>query len=288
MWSTFSRRRFWLFLALTVIVHLAFKALRAEAQGKGRINSSLSILTGESNSQCLTQSLNVQRTAERDVTIVGKTIFAECSCMHLNTRLCTVWKLSNTTSQLRLHIKIFTKFSTGVFGRVWSGATGTCEEYTKTINKLYGSDHELNYSTAQEAKACSIDWSFCDNVPLRNDLGCNYTIVPTNVQTSSGGREQIHYYVPTFRNASQHLKVGKIYQLDIDKCQHTAVEIAFINDSFLPTSTKDSLFLVVKTPSPIDVIVSTTPETSGNGMFLSGNDFLYIAPLAALLLLRIF
>lgn len=282
MWNTFSRR-LWLFLALTVIVYLAFTALRAEAQEKGRINSSLSILTGESNRQCLTQSLNVQR----NVSIVGKTIFAECSCMHLNTRLCTVWKLSNTTSQLRLHIKVFTKFSTGVLGRVLPGATGTCEEYTRTINKLYGSDHELNYSTAQDAKACSIDWSFCDNVPLRNDLGCNYTIVPTNVQSSSVGLEEIHYYVPTFRNASQHLKVGKIYQLDIDKCQHTAVEIAIRNESFLPISTEDSLFFVVKTRSQTsqrDVTVSTAPETSGNRMCLSGNDFLYIAPLAALFL----
>ena len=270
--------RFWLLLALTVTVYFAMIALRAEAQERGRINSSLSIVPGESSDRCLTQGLNVQR----NVSIVGKTIFAECSCgMQLNERLCTVWKLgSNETSHERSHVNVFTKFSTSFVSRATSATTGTCQDYTRTINKLYGSDQEPSYYTAQEAKAYSIDWSFCDDMPLQNDLGCNYTIVPTNSQNSSSVHEKIHYYVPSFTNASQHLEVGKSYKLDIGKCQHTAVvEIAIKNDGFQPIS------LVVKTRAQIDVTKSTTPPESktNGGMFSLGNNVLYTVSLAALL-----
>lgn len=269
--------RFWLILALDVTVNLALTALRAEAQEKGRINSSLSILAGD---RCLTQGLNLQR----NVSNVGKTILAECSCMHFNTRLCTVWKLLNKTSHLKSHIKVFTKFNKGFIGRARpAAATGTCQDYTRTINKLYGSDQELSYSTAQKAKDYSIDWSFCDDMHLKNGIGCNYTIqVPTNFQNSSGVQEKIHYCVPSFTNASQHLQVGKMYQLDIEKCQLTAVsEIAIKNGSL------STLLFPVKTRPQLDVTMSTTPECRrkrSGGMFLSGNDVLYTAPLAALLL----
>lgn len=273
--------RFWLLLALDVTVYLALTALRAEAQEKGRINSSLSLLAGYSNDRCLTQGLNLQR----NVSIVGKTILAECSCMHFNTRLCTVWKLFNKTSDVKSHIKVFTKFSKGFIGLARPAATGTCQDYTRTINKLYGSDQELSYFTAQKGKAYSIDWSFCDDMPLKNGMGCNYTIVPTNFQNSSGVQEKIHYCVPSFTNASRHLQVGKIYQLEIKKCQFTAVSEIAIKNGSLPISTENTLFFSVKTQA--HVTISTTPESRRNrsgGMILSGNDVVYTAPLAALLL----
>lgn len=176
--STF---RFWSLLAVTV----SLTVLRAVAQEKRRVNSSLSFLPGdESHEQCLTRGVNVQR----NVSSVVKAIFAECSCIYsAQMRLCTVWKLLNKPSSVKSSsdIKVVTKFVTGFHqSHVRPVITGGCEDYTSTIKKLYGSD-KLSYLTAQNVNASATDWNFCDKMFQENNIGCNYTVVPTNIQNCS-------------------------------------------------------------------------------------------------------
>ena len=281
MRSTFSFR-FWSLLAVTA----SLTAFRAVAQEKGRVNSSLSFLPGgdESHEQCLTQGVNVQC----NVSSVVKVIYAECSCIYsAKIRLCTVWKLLNKSSRVKSssHINVFTKFVTGFHvGHVRPAITGGCENYTSTINKLYGSD-KLSYLTAQDANASAIDWSFCDKKVLENNVGCNYTVVPTNIENCSKIWE-IHYFVPSFTNVSKHMQVGKIYQLNIENGKHTVIEIPIKTDSYFAMSTENTLLFVVQTRTQIAVTRSTVASESreSGGMCLSGNDVLCTLPLATLLL----
>lgn len=276
--------RFWSLLVVTVTVSLT--ALRAVAQEKGRVNSSLSFLPDEdSYEQCLTQGVNVQR----KVSSVVKAIFAECSCIYsAQMRLCTVWKPLNKTSRVKSSsdIKVFTKFVTGFrAGHVRPAITGGCEDYTSTINKLYGSD-KLSYLTAQDANTSAIDWSFCHKMFLENNMGCNYTVIPANIQNCSSIQE-IHCYVPSFTNTSKHMQVGKIYQLDIENGEHTVIEIPIKIDSSLPMSTENVL-LLAQARTQIAVTrtsaASKSRENRSGGMCLSGNDVSYTLPMATLFL----
>lgn len=282
MGSTLSFR-FWSLLAVTV----SLTALRAVAQEKGRVNSSLSFLPREeSHEQCLTQGVNGQR----NVSSLVKVISAECSCIYsAQMRLCTVWKPLNKSSRVKSSsdINVFTKFLTGFHaGHVRPAITGGCEDYTSTINKLYGSD-KLSYLTAQDSDASGIDWSFCDRKVLENNMGCNYTVVPTNIQNCSLIWE-IHYYVPSFTNVSKHVRVGKMYQLNIENGKHTVIEIAIKTNSSLAMPTDNTVLFVAQTRTQIAVtrstVASESRENRSGGTCLTGNDVLYAFPLATLLL----
>ena len=279
--STF---RFWSLLAVAV----SLTVLRAVAQEKGRVNNSLSFLPGDdSHEQCLNRGVNVKR----NVSSIVKAIFAECSCLYsAQMRLCTVWKLLNKQSRVKSSsdIIVFTKFVTGFHvGHVKPVITGGCEDYTSTINKLYGSD-KLRYLTAQDANASAIDWTFCDKMFMENNMGCNYTVVPRNIQNCSS-IWKIHYYVPSFTNISKHMQVGKRYQLNIKNGKHIVIEIPIKSDSSLAMSTENTLLFVAQTRTQIAVTRSTAAselnrEIRSGGMCLLGNDVLYTLPLATLLL----
>ena len=252
-----SSGRCWLLIATTVIVSLGLTA----AQERSRINSSLSTPPDSHH-------VNKQRKGS----CFGKAIFARCSCIHVeyDMRLCTAWKLLNTTSSVRPEIKVFTNFIKGLAGRSQAPAvTGRCADYTDTINKLYRSG-SLNYSTDEEAKIYGIDWNFCNDMFEKNNMGCNYTLVQaTSVHNSSA--EKIYSYVRSFTNASHHIQLGKTYQLDMEKCQEF-VTTSVTGDGSLPTSssasTESSPFFPINTRErrePMMAVTISTTRENGDG-----------------------
>lgn len=224
----------------------------------------------------------------RNLSFVGKAIFAECFCkqMEFAMRMCAAWKLVQPSFQIS-QIKVFKKFFTGPAVQGCGAVKGSCKEYANNIiNGLYRSDH-LNYSIAQQP--ATIDWGFCEDMRLRNNMGCNYTIVPSH-NSSMGTR--VHYFVPSFTNASQHLRLGTFYQLHIEKCKGTVCNIRVSVVSDLPSQPKTTagfFVLPIKTRTSELRTSRTAPSADkdqrNEGMVLADNNTLCAAAFLAVLLM---
>ena len=179
-------------------------------------------------------------------------------------RLCAVWKLSNKTS-----IKVFNHFVRGQTNRREAAPlTGSCADYTNTINNLYGSGNSgLSYLTSKEAKVYGIDMSFCENMSQKNSYGCNYTLVPaTNLNNNSA--EMIFMYVGSFKNTSHHMKIGKHYQMSAEKCRgHGNASV----------TEDDSLFISTE-EQQIAITMTTTQETCDGNQQPSSGIILFASP----------
>lgn len=161
---------------------------------------------------------------KQNFSFVGTAIFAGCFCKQAEFEMlmCTAWKLERNATFKTSPIKVFEKFPSGE-GVVQSyDAKGSCKKYAKyIINGLYGSDH-LNFSNSQQNSPFFTDWSFCDDMQRKNNVGCNYTIVSAGDRNSSLERKMYHF-VGSFTNSSQHLRLGNVYHMDVEKCEGASV-----------------------------------------------------------------
>ena len=129
---------------------------------------------------------------------------------------------------------------------------GSCKEYANNIIHGLYRNVNLNFSTVGESSSYAIDWGFCNDSALRNKLGCNYTIVPARYHNGSF-RTELHYFVRSFTETSQHLQLGKYYQFDIEKCKDAVVKIrvgADNNSLFSSRTTSGFFFFPTKRRTP--------------------------------------
>ena len=245
----------WLFFASSFVVSIILISPRAGAQKQDLFNGQ--------GSPCLAQDQH----SLRNFSLVGKAIFAGCFCkqMQFAMRMCAAWKLVHDPALKISQIKVFKKITMAQTRSTGHDVKGSCTEYTSNIiNGLYGRD-QLNYSTVQ-APISSVDWSFCDDMQLKNKLGCNYTLIPVSGHNSSLANE-VHYFVPSFTNASQHLRLGKSYQLDVKKCKETVVNVrvSAVSEPSTQPKTADCFFCFpIKMATPRVQTTATPTDPSGD------------------------
>lgn len=263
----------WLFFASSFVVSIILISPNAGAPKQDPFNSQ--------GSPCLAQDQH----SLRNFSFVGKAIFAGCFCkeMQFAMRMCAAWKLVHDPALQISQIKVFKKITMVQTRSAGHDVKGSCTEYASNIiNGLYGRD-QLNYSTVQAASS-SVDWGFCDDMQLKNNLGCNYTLIPVSGHNSSLANE-VHYFVPSFTNASQHLRLGKFYQLDVEKCKETVVNVrvSAVSDPSTQPKTADCFFcfpIKMGTPRIQTTAIPTDPSGDNDqrkrseGMLLSHNTFL--------------
>ena len=239
--------RFLLICAKFFAVLILLIASSARAQHRNLSNSQ--------SSSCPVQDYQ----SMHNVSFVGKAVFAECTCKQSlewkQLQMCAAWKLLHRPFLQNSPIKIFKKFTIVRKPATASYATmtwGSCKEYANNIIHGLYRNVNLNFSTVGESSSYAIDWGFCNDSALRNKLGCNYTIVPARYHNGSF-RTELHYFVRSFTETSQHLQLGKYYQFDIEKCKDAVVKIrvgADNNSLFSSRTTSGFFFFPTKRRTP--------------------------------------
>ena len=275
---------FWLIFAASLIISIIFTVPRSKAQKQD-------LTAGDSgDSSCLHGGHDL-----RNFSFVGKAIFAGCFCKQaeLEMLMCAAWKLVHKPFNKNSQIEVFQKFHIVGQGRDHShGSKGSCSKYAENIiNGIYVNDH-LNYSTVQEANLYSTNWTFCEDMRVKNNMGCNYTIVPAGGLNCSLGT-RVNYFVRSFMNASQHLRLGDFYQVDIEKCKGSIANIgvsALKGPSSQPKTTAEYFVFPRRKPGGHRTTLHTksAPDNdqkkSNTGIVLSDNDVLCIAIVLAAIL----
>lgn len=265
----------WLIFVTSLVVSIIYTVPRSKAQKQD--------LTGDSGrSSCLLEGHDLQ-----NFSFVGKAIFAGCFCKQteFDMLMCAAWQLLPKPYVKNSQIEVFQKFHIG-HGRVQShDSKGSCSKYAENIiNGLYRND-QLNYSAVQKASLYSTNWTFCEDMRVKNNMGCNYTIEPVRGLNSSLGTN-VHYFVRSFMNASQHLRLGDFYQVDIAKCKGSIVNIgvSVLNGpSCQPKTTSEFFVFPRRTPRGHRTTLHTKPAPDNDqnkqntGTVLSDNDALCTA-----------
>lgn len=223
-------------LGLTLASYFAVWFLMAYSEVRAQIQDRSSA----PSSPCVAQNQPMQ-----NFSFIGKPISAECFCKQSiesdQLKMCAAWKLSCKPFQETSDIKIFTKYSKEMLMSLSQAVNSkSCEEYTQNIiHGIYGST-KLNFSTVQEAISYSINWDFCEDMHIRNNTGCNYTIVQATGQNNSvATRRELFYFVPSFTSNSQHLRLGNFYRLNFDKYNGTIANVCVsaLDNSLSPSET---------------------------------------------------
>lgn len=274
----------WLIFATSLVVSIVFTVPSSKAQKQD-------LTTDSGRSSCLHEGHDL-----RNFSFVGKAIFAGCFCKQteFDILMCAAWQLLPKQYIKNSQIKVFQAFDIGQ-GRVQSNDSteGSCSKYAENIiDRLYGND-QLNYSTVQKASLYSTNWTFCEDMRVKNNMGCNYTIVPARGLNGSLGTN-VHYFVRSFTNASQHLRLGDFYQVEIEQCKGSILNIgvSVLKDpSYQPKTTSGEFF-----PFPRRTLrghrttlhTKAAPDNDQNkqntGIVLSDNDALCIATILAAML----
>ena len=205
----------WLILAASLTFLMVFTVtVGAASKKQDRNNNVLSVSADEGRHL-------------QNFSIIGKAVFAECFCHQQDHNIftCSTWKLRQQNASKNSQVEVIDKITTGQVGLQSRDTNGTCIKYLENIIDGVYASYPLNHSRPPSVELLSGDWKFCEDMRMNDDTGCNYTIIPAEERNSSQDTPVYFYFVRSFANASQHLVLGNLYQLEVKTCEENVVSI---------------------------------------------------------------